>query len=238
MNAFKHLWQQCKDELAQIDREYQLQRDKLLFAIEKLEKAISEATPRRRGRGRSGHSIADLAEKVLDSRPEGMFVPALLAEVKKLGYMTESKNAANTLNTALNREKDRFLRVGDRWILKKHLPSGQVVEQIVRKTAVELEVSDVAPLPAFLMKILADGKERTTEELAREAVALGWNFEDKNPNRVVHFGLLNAVKRKLVEFHDGIWRNCAQAERLGATNGHASHKTAETEPSPEDDPPF
>lgn len=238
MNQLKQLWRQHRDELGQMEREYQVQRDKLLFAIERLEKAMSEATPKRRGRGKNGQSIADLAEKVLDPRPEGLYLPGLLAELKKLGYETESKNAANTVNSILNREKDRFVRVEDRWILKKHQAMAQATEETAGKIArIAAEADqkkpsvaflDLSKLPLFLMKILADVKEQSTEELAKAAVARGWKFGQKNPNRVVHFGLLNAVKRGYVEFRNGVWRNspvlAGQLEALNERDLIAHHR--------------
>jgi len=215
MSQIKTLLQKHKEERAQLERDFHAKREKLDFLIETLEGALSEATPKRRGRRKTGQSAADLAEKVLDSRPEGMFIPSLLAELKKLGYETQSENATNTLNAALHREKDRFVRIEDRWILKKNQAIGetQEPEQISKSASI-----DAAELPSFLISILADGKGRTTEQLAREAAARGWQFGKKSPNRVVHFGLINAAKRKLVERRFGIWyklpRHLAAVERV------------------------
>ncbi|HEY9158342.1 hypothetical protein [Candidatus Binatus sp.] len=216
MSQIKTLLQKHQEERAQLERDFQTKRGKLDFLIETLEAALSEATPARRGRRKTGQSVADLAEKVLDSRPEGMFIPALLGELKRLGYETQSKNEPNTVNALLHREKDRFVRIEDRWILKKYQATVQTQEH-KQISADESASIDAAELPAFLISILADGKGRSTEQLAKEAAARGWQFGKKSPNRVVHFGLINAAKRKLVERRNGIWyklpRHLAAVER-------------------------
>jgi hypothetical protein len=100
---------------------YKADRDKLDYLIQTLERDLAEpeeSEPRRRSRQR-GASVADLAESILARFPEGLMIPALLLELKKLGYESQADNPANTVNSILHRA-DQFARMPDgRWILKK-----------------------------------------------------------------------------------------------------------------------
>jgi hypothetical protein len=199
----KQLLQKKRDSLSELDRNYQHEREKLLFVINELEQAVSE-TPTR-GRRKSGESVPDLAEKILDSRPEGLSTPSLLTELKKLGYETESKNPINSVNSLLHRKALPFVRMPDgRWLLEKYQRSRPTEKFSFVVTHVD-EDHIASNFTKFLLSILKEHDGLTNSQLATEAAKKGWAFKAKRPATSVHFGLLNAAKRKLVTTRDGRW---------------------------------
>jgi hypothetical protein len=109
------------NKIERLLQKYKADRDKLDYLIQTLERDLAEpeeSEPRRRGRQR-GASVADLAESVLARFPEGLMIPTLILELKKLGYESQADNPANTVNSILHRA-EQFARMSDgRWILKK-----------------------------------------------------------------------------------------------------------------------
>ena len=77
-----------------------------------------QPTRKRRPLGRrKGPSVPVLSETILRAHPQGLTTTQLLAELRKLGYESRSKNPANTLNSIL-RSAGNFKRLSDgRWIL-------------------------------------------------------------------------------------------------------------------------
>ena len=93
---------------------YRTQKEKLEFLIETLERELAESDdeqPSVRKRSSSTSTIT-LSDKVLQDHPDGLRTQALLAEMRKLGYVTESKEPTNNLNSQLHRNK-RFRRLND-----------------------------------------------------------------------------------------------------------------------------
>jgi hypothetical protein len=84
-------------------------------------KTTPKASKKRRTIGRrTGASVPVLAETILRAFPKGLMTTPLLAELRKLGYESRSKNPANTLNSILRQAGDPFRRLSDgRWILKE-----------------------------------------------------------------------------------------------------------------------
>jgi hypothetical protein len=75
-------------------------------------------TRRRRIPHRKGPSVPTLAKVILRSFPQGLTVPQLLADLRKVGYVSTSKNPANVLNSILRQEPDAFKRSSEgRWTL-------------------------------------------------------------------------------------------------------------------------
>jgi len=236
----KQLLQKTKDDLAELDRHYKQEREKLVFVIERLEGATAE-TPKR-GRRKNGESVPNLAEKALESRPEGLSTQALLAELKKLGYETESKNPINSVNSLLHRKGPPLVRsVDGRWKLAKYLHISDVhhhgafnrqsnESSKVEDDSVTILISqdqnhfDTSDFTTLLLSILTEHDGYTGKELASEAIKRGWKFGEKRPATSVHFGLLNAAKRKLVEIRDGRWY-IPQAKSENATVNEASKAT-------------
>ncbi len=76
-------------------------------------------------------SVAVLMEQVLEKYQEGLKTPGLLAEVRKIGFQTDSKDPIAVLTSTLHRRKDIFARgtAGHRgrrdirWCLKKYAPA-------------------------------------------------------------------------------------------------------------------
>ena len=110
------------------------ERDRFDFIVEWLERAIPQLPSlnesesgvvkpasmirRRRIARRKGPSVPTLAKVILRSFPQGLTVPQLLAELRKVGYESTSKNPANVLNSILRQESESFKRSPDgRWNL-------------------------------------------------------------------------------------------------------------------------
>lgn len=113
-----------------LDR-YLEERTKLDVVIEALERELRAekgdrpARParkgRRVGRHKSAKSITSLAEKALTLNPEGLMIPALIAELQKLGFESKAADPSNVINSVLHRHKPPFRRLENgRWILEKY----------------------------------------------------------------------------------------------------------------------
>lgn len=122
------------NKIERLLQKYKTDRDKLDYLIQTLERDLAEpedSEPRRRGR-RRGASVADLAENILAKFPEGLMIPSLLLELKKLGYESQAENPANTVNSILHRA-DEFARLPDgRWTLQRFASLGKPVIAIPR----------------------------------------------------------------------------------------------------------
>jgi hypothetical protein len=60
-------------------------------------------------------SVRQLSAVILAAQPEGLTIPALLLELRKRGWQSNSENPANIVNSILNRTGRPFRRMGDRW---------------------------------------------------------------------------------------------------------------------------
>jgi len=117
------------NQIERLLQKYRAERDKLNFLIDTLERERPEpgekrSTSVRRGRKQSSSSIRALSEKALEAeqhRYKGLKMPALLAEIGKLGFKSTSDNPGNTVNSVLHRIP-AFTKLDDgRWILTKHV---------------------------------------------------------------------------------------------------------------------
>jgi hypothetical protein len=112
------------------------EREKEVFAIRTLEEALDESerakswtAQHRNKKPGDPLSVAVLIEQALENRIDGLRLPALLTEVRKLGFQTDSKDPIGVLTGTLHRRKDLFARptVGHRgrkdirWCLKKYV---------------------------------------------------------------------------------------------------------------------
>jgi HB1/ASXL restriction endonuclease-like protein with HTH domain len=118
-----------------LDR-YLAERDKLDLIIVALEKELKESnvtksvkpSPRMAGRQKSSNSVASLAQKVLESHPSGLMLPALIGELGRLGFNSAANDVPNTINAILHRHKPPFKRLSDgRWALEKNVEKANVV---------------------------------------------------------------------------------------------------------------
>jgi hypothetical protein len=132
------------NKLDRLLQKYRTERDRLDFLIQTLERDLKELLgdsidQRRR---RKGPSIVSLAEKVLAKYPDGLLMPALLLELRKLGYESKGENPANTVNSVLHRASDQFMRLTDgRWILEKFSD----LHRVVKTPDGALKISNGAP---------------------------------------------------------------------------------------------
>jgi HB1, ASXL, restriction endonuclease HTH domain len=124
------------NQLERLLQKKRAERDKLDYLIQEIERelGVQDSKQRAGGTRKRGTSVASLAEKVLEAHPVGLKVPALIAELGKLGFKTESKNPTNNVNSILHRTGSPFVRLDDgRWILEKHAShpesNGTVAEQ-------------------------------------------------------------------------------------------------------------
>ena|ERR1039458_8239220 len=106
-----------------------LAREKEVFAIQALENVLDENEKEktwtawnRNKRPGDPLSMPVLLEKVLDGKPQGLPIPMLLLELKKIGFQSKSKDPHATLASVLHRCKpQKFLRKADgRWFLSKY----------------------------------------------------------------------------------------------------------------------
>ena len=76
-------------------------------------------------------SVPMLLKQVLEKYPDGLKTPALLVEMRKIGFQTDSKDPIAVLTTSLHRRKDLFARRNAghrdhknvRWCLSKYAPA-------------------------------------------------------------------------------------------------------------------
>jgi hypothetical protein len=109
-----------------------LERDRSVFAIKTLEMALDEKdlekswTAQQRYRKQDDpFALPMLIHQVLEKHPDGLQVPAIYTEVRKLGFQTDAKNPLNLLSSTLHaRTADLFTRRkiarGVLWLLKKY----------------------------------------------------------------------------------------------------------------------
>ncbi|MGH7780898.1 MAG: hypothetical protein ACREQR_13855 [Candidatus Binataceae bacterium] len=112
MNRIKQILEEKRTELDGLDAK----RAKLVYFIETLEVELRKQPSLTRKRERSV-SVPKLTRHILLTHTNGLTVPSLLTELKKLGYETTSANPINNLNSILHRHED-FKRLEDgRWLL-------------------------------------------------------------------------------------------------------------------------
>jgi hypothetical protein len=113
------------------------ERGKEVFAIRTLEEALDESerekswtAQHRNKRPGDPLSIVVQIEQALEKHMDGLKLPALLAEMRKNGFQTDSKDPIAVLTSSLHRRKDLFARrtsghrgrLDVRWCLKKYIP--------------------------------------------------------------------------------------------------------------------
>jgi hypothetical protein len=138
-----------------------LERDREVYVIKNLEMALDEKErekswtaqqrPKREG---DPLSLPALIQQVLEKHPDGLKPPTLYAEVRKLGFQTDSKNPIGLLTSTLHRRPDMFSRRkvarGVVWFLKKYehvLPAESVSPQASRFEKIVLK-DNLALIPA------------------------------------------------------------------------------------------
>lgn len=109
-----------------------LERDREIYAIQALEMTLDNTAREKSWTAHKRHkkegdplSLPVLIQQVLDKHPGGLKPPALWAEVRKLGFRTDSKNPIGLLTSTLHRRPDMFARrnAGHRnvtWCLAKY----------------------------------------------------------------------------------------------------------------------
>ncbi len=102
------------NQIEKLLQKYRAERDRLDWLIQTLEAEIGQKPSVTKGarsqRRQSGASTVTFAKQALQANIHGLMIPALLAEMKKLGYESRSKNEANNLNSILHREGLPFQR--------------------------------------------------------------------------------------------------------------------------------
>jgi hypothetical protein len=108
-----------------------LERDREVYLIKDIETLLDDKArekswsaqqrPKREG---DPLSIPTLMQQVLEKHPDGLQVPALLAEVRKIGFQSDAKKPIGVLNSVLHTRTDLFSRRkiprGVLWFLKKY----------------------------------------------------------------------------------------------------------------------
>ena len=121
-----------------------LERDREVYAIKNLELTLDDkarekswSAQHRTKREGDPLSLPALIQQVLEKHPDGLKPPAILAEIRKLGFQTDSKNPIGLITSTLHRRKDLFSRRnvarGVMWFLKKYehiLPADTTSPQI------------------------------------------------------------------------------------------------------------
>jgi hypothetical protein len=141
-----------------------LERDREVYAIKKLESALDDqdrekswSAQHRYRREGDPLSVPVLMQQVLEKHPNGLQVPALYAEVRKLGFQSESKKPMGVLASTLHARSDLFARRkvarGVLWFLKKYehvLPAENTAsrfEKIVLKDKAQVIASMATLVP-------------------------------------------------------------------------------------------
>jgi hypothetical protein len=121
-----------------------LERDREVYLIKNLETMLDEKAREKSWSAQHRHkqegdplSIPALVQQVLEKHPNGLQVPALYAEVRKLGFQSESKKPIGVLNSTLHARSDLFARRkvarGVVWFLKKYehmIPAGMTFDDL------------------------------------------------------------------------------------------------------------
>jgi len=159
-----------KEKIQAEEARLALERDREVYMIKNLETGLSEKDrekswsaqhrPRREG---DPLSIPTLIQQVLEKHPDGLQVPALYAEVRKIGFQSEAKKPIGVLNSVLHTRTDLFSRRkiprGVLWFLKKYehvLPAESASVKIER--ALDNTVKDEfpptpSPVPRALRRV-------------------------------------------------------------------------------------
>jgi hypothetical protein len=127
----KELEREIKDRQAQRER-LAIERDKELYAIRSLEMALEEDDRKkswsewnRNKRPGDPLSVTVLMEQILEKHQTGLKLEALMTELEKLGFQTNSKKPTAILTSTLHRHRPNlFTRLKDgRWCLTKYAPA-------------------------------------------------------------------------------------------------------------------
>jgi hypothetical protein len=121
------------NQIQQLIKKYERERENLDYLIEKLKSEVSDTAPDddvprpRKQRRRSEHSVPTLAEKLLETvGKDGMTVPTLVSELRRMGAVIESEIPSNSVNSTLHKTAKRgtvpFVKDGLKWYLKKYAP--------------------------------------------------------------------------------------------------------------------
>ena len=108
-----------------------LERDREVYLIKNFESLLDDKTREKSWSAQHRHrregdplSVPALMQQVLEKHPNGLQVPALYAEVRKLGFQSESKKPMGVLSSTLHARSDLFARRkvarGVLWLLKKY----------------------------------------------------------------------------------------------------------------------
>ena len=108
-----------------------LERDREVYTIQALEMTLDDKAREKSWSAQHRHrregdplSIPALLQQVLEKHPTGLQVPALYAEVRKLGFESDAKKPIGVLNSTLHARPDLFSRRkvarGVLWFLKKY----------------------------------------------------------------------------------------------------------------------
>jgi hypothetical protein len=120
--ALKHEIQDRQQRLSEIA----VVKDRELYAVKALEELLPESdrwTEWHRSDKKDGHPLAlpTLIAKVLENEQAGLPSRRIEAEVRKLGWHTESRNPHVAVTTALHRRDDLFFNMKNKnWCLKKY----------------------------------------------------------------------------------------------------------------------
>jgi hypothetical protein len=126
-----------------------LERDREVYLIKDYETLLDEKArakswtaqqrPKREG---DPLSIPSLIQQILEKYPDGLQVPALYAEVRKIGFQSKAKNPIGVLNSVLHARTDLFSRRkiprGVLWFLK-------IYEHVLPAETVSVKVESTVP---------------------------------------------------------------------------------------------
>jgi len=145
-----------------------LERDREVFAIKNLEMALDDQDRKKSWSAQHRHkqegdplSIPALVQQVLEKHPNGLQVPALYAEVRKIGFQSESEKPIGVLNSTLHARKDLFSRRkiarGVLWFLKKYehiLPAENTADPALLEGAFgKMTEGEFPPVPTALSRV-------------------------------------------------------------------------------------
>lgn len=111
------------EEITRLIEKAQLERAGLDQTIRWLQRQLAEIESREMMSSLAETlSVRQKCSLILSRQPVGMTLPALLAELRKHGFTSNSDNPMNVVNTILNRSGPLFARAGDRWFHRRFAP--------------------------------------------------------------------------------------------------------------------
>jgi hypothetical protein len=143
-----------------------LERDREVFAIKSLELTLDDKELERSWTAQQRHrkegdplALVTLMQQVLEKYPNGLQPPALHAEVRKLGFQTDTKNPLTLVSSSLHGRPDVFSRRkvarGVVWFLKKyeHLLPPESTSPRAEKSGPPVPAGQSEPLKATLRSV-------------------------------------------------------------------------------------